>query len=207
MAQGLGLSDAERAAFGAEVRATLLAYPEVVAKALTPQPPDVYGDAARQDKARLMADMSIYEPTPRGIGADDPRVTLLFFEDYPCADCATAWAEVRTLVAEVPDLRVEPRFARDSAMAQLLLSLLDREGAGAYHKARELLMAADDQAGIDRVLADQRWRQDRMYRPQPKAEAEAFKRLELEMVPSYVLPDMMLQGSIPAVVLRKYVEG
>jgi len=205
LAEGLDLTEAERATFGTEVRATLLAHPEIVDNALNPAAPDVYGDAARADKARLVADMSIYETTARGIGADDPRVTLLFFEDYPCNDCAAAWAEAKALVTDISDIRIEPRFARDSGVAQLLLSKLDREGAEAYHQARDLLMVASDQAGIDRVLDEQKWIQDRMLRPQPRAEADAFQRLELEMVPSYVLPDMMLQGSIPAVVLRKYV--
>ncbi|WP_407493169.1 hypothetical protein [Pseudooceanicola sp. MF1-13] len=204
-AEGLDLTDAERRAFGEEVRATLLAHPEIVDNALNPPPPDVYGDAARADRDRLAADTSLFAPTARGIGADDPRVTVVFFEDYPCADCAAAWAEAKALVAAQPDIRVEPRFARESGVAQLLLSKLDREGPEAYHAARDLLLAAQDEAALQRVLDDNRWFQDRMLRPAPRAEAEAFERLELEMAPSFVLPDMMVQGAVPAIVLQKYV--
>ena len=45
-----------------------------------------------------------------------------------------------------------------------------------------------------------------MLRLAPRREAEAFARLDLDTTPSYVFPDMMLRGSIPLVVLEKYVK-
>ena len=203
--EGLDLTQAERAAFRAEVRAAILADPEPIERALTPPAADLYSENVAEDRARLEANMTLFDRTERGFGAENPRLTLVFFESYPCADCAAAWAELEALMARHDDIRVEPRFAAESGVAQLLLSLLDREGAEAYRAARAKLMAATTGEELARVLDEGRWIQDRMLRPAPRLEAEAFQALELESAPALVLPDMMLQGSIPAIVLEKYV--
>lgn len=202
-AGGLDLPPDQRAAFGAEVRATLLAHPDIVVRALNGD--TGYAAAAQADRDLLADQGALFAPTPLGIGADAPRLTILFYEDYPCADCASAWAELVALAQRHPDIRIEPRFARDSGTAQLLLSLLDRQGAGAYHAARAQLMAARDAAGLAQIIAAQGWVQDRMFRKAPGTEAAAFDRMQLDMAPAYVLPDMMLRGALPGFVLEKYI--
>ncbi|WP_375173159.1 hypothetical protein [Pseudooceanicola sp.] len=204
-AEGLDFSAAERRIFGEEVRAAILADPSPVAGALFPPAPDLYAEAAAEDRARLEAQAGLFKATERGFGASAPRLTIVFFEAYPCPDCADAWAELAALMARHPDIRVEPRFARDGAVPQLLLSLLDREGPDAYRDARTRLMAAQTEAELAEILAEGRWTQDRMMRPAPREEAAAFAALELESTPAYVLPGLMLQGAIPQIVLEKYV--
>lgn len=204
-AEGLSLTADERAAFHREVRAAILADPGPVAQALTPPAPDLYSDEAAEDRARLTQNASLFGMTDRGYGAENPRLTLVFYEDYPCADCAAAWAEVEVLLARHPDLRVEPRFAADSGAAQLLLSVLDHQGIAAYRTARAALLAAPTEEALQQAMAQGGWAQDRMLRPQPRQEAEVFTSLELDTVPSSVLPDMMLRGALPAIVLEKYV--
>jgi len=204
-AAGLDLNEDQRAAFRQEVRAALLADPGPVARALDIEAPDLYAEEAQQDLDRIDDLATLFAPTPRGIGSETPRLTIVFFETYPCAACDMAWAELEALVARHPDLRVEPRFAESSGAAQLLLSLLDHQGAGAYHAARAEMLAAGDEEGLRALLETRGWVQDRMLRPAPQAEAEAFRRLEFTETPAYVFPRMMLQGAIPGVVLEKYV--
>lgn len=204
-AEGLDLSPSDRLAFGQEVRAAILADPSPIEHALTPPPPDLYAEAVAADKQRLEENAALFAPTPRGFGAEDPRVTIVFYESYPCAECATAWADLELLLAHHPDLRVEPRFAEESAAAQLLLSLLDREGAERYREVRATLMAATTEAELADLMAKGGWIQDRMLRPAPRQDAAAFTALELDSTPSYVLPGMMLQGAMPAIVLEKYL--
>ncbi|WP_136635387.1 hypothetical protein [Pseudooceanicola onchidii] len=201
LSEGLDLSAADRAAFRAEVRAALLDDPSVIMRALSP---DLYDEYAAQDRARLDDQAALFAPTDRGYGAEDPRLTVLFFEAYPCATCAEAWVQVDALLARHDDIRVEPRFAADSGAAQLLLSVLDREGIAAYRALRADLMAAGTQAELDAALDTSPRVQDRMLRPAPSIEAASFAALELQTAPSFVFPTMMVQGAVPVVVLEKY---
>ncbi len=109
------------------------------------------------------------------------------------------------LIEDIPDLRVEARFAEATGPAQLLLSLLDREGPDAYHAARLKLLAAPDEDAMAQVLTENRWIQDRMLRPAPEMEAQAFAALDLDVAPSYVLPGLILRGAMPAIVLEKHL--
>lgn len=204
-AEGLTLSDDARRAFGEEVRAAILEDPTPVERALFPSDETLYEQEAAADRARLDQMATLFAPTDRGFGADDPRLTIVFFETYPCTDCAAAWTELEALVDAHPDIRVEPRFAANGGAAQLLLSLLDREGVDAYRTARTRLMQAQTDDDLAAILTEGRWIQDRMLRPAPGQEAEAFRTLELDSAPAIVFPDMMLQGSIPLIVLEKYV--
>lgn len=204
-ARGLDLTDAERAVFGAEVRAAILSFPEVVDRVVNPPAPSLYADAVEADLNRISEDPTLFGPTPRGIGAETPRLTIVFFEDFPCTGCAAAWADLRTLVSGHPDIRVEPRFARESGAAQLLLSLLAHQGPAVYAEAHERLLGAETEDDLQAVLRDGKWAQDRMLRAEPAADAAAFQRLELQEAPAYVFPDKMLQGAMPLIVLEKYV--
>lgn len=205
LAEGLDLTNEERQAFRAEVRAAILADPEPVALALNPSPPALYSDEVAADKARLADHADLFVHTDRGVGAEKPRLTIVFFESYPCMDCAAAWAEAEALLDRHPDVRIEPRFASDSGVAQLLLSVLEHEGMAAYRAARAVLSQAKTQPELEARLSEGHWRQDRMLRPRPAQEAAAFRALELEMAPSFVFPGLMLQGAMPLIVLEKYV--
>ncbi|MBB04232.1 MAG: hypothetical protein CML03_01700 [Pseudooceanicola sp.] len=205
LASGLDLTPKERAALGEEVRALLLAEPELVDKAINPPAPSLYSEYVQADLDRLEENADLFVATARGIGATDPGITILFFEDYPCASCGAAWADLETLVTRHPDIRVEPRFAGESGAAQTLLSLLDRQGAQAYHDAHRKLLAAGTEADLSAILDENRWPTDRMLRAEPRQEAAAFAALEMDSAPAYVLPRMMLQGAMPLMVLEKYL--
>ena len=203
-AEGLDLSAADRAAFDAEVRAALLADPTPVIAALRPEAAQ-FSEEAAADRALLDQLAPLFQPTERGIGSDSPRITLVVFDRFPCPDCARSWQDLTRLVQDIPDLRVEPRFAEATGPAQLLLSLLDREGPDAYHAARLKLLAAPDEDAMAQVLTENRWIQDRMLRPAPEMEAQAFAALDLDVAPSYVLPGLILRGAMPAIVLEKHL--
>lgn len=204
-ADGLDLSDAERAAFGREVRAAILADPGPIDRALNPPPPDLYSENVAADHARLSDNADLFLTSKRGFGSDDPRLTIVFFETYPCANCAAAWADLETLLRSYPDIRVEPRFSEDSGAAQLLLSILDHKGVAAYRAARAALLQATTDDALAEAIEDGGWPQDRMLRPAPRVEGAAFQALELQEAPAYVFPGMMLQGAMPPIVLEKYL--
>ncbi|MGI3167821.1 hypothetical protein ACRARG_01630 [Pseudooceanicola sp. C21-150M6] len=205
-AEGLELTDRERVAFGQEVRAAVLSAPEVVEQALNPPPATEFEAARDADLDRLEAAEALFQPSARGIGAAEPRLTIVFFESFPCAGCGAAWADLEALVAAYPDIRVEPRFAEDSGAAQVLLSLLAHQGGEAYAAAHRTLLAAETPEALEAALREGGWPSDRMLRPEPGQEAAMFRTLELDTAPSYVLPGLMLRGAMPRVVLEKYLK-
>ena len=143
------LDAAGRAALGAEIRALLLAEPDIVDRALTP--PTAFEEAVTADMDRLARlAPRLFDPALAGFGPDDARLRIAFFTANDCAPCAQAEADLRAL-ADSHDLRVTVFSVTDPA-------------------ARNL-------AGM----------------------------LELTESPAYVLPDMMMQGHIPPVVLERYL--
>lgn len=150
LAQAEPLFDAAgRAALGAEIRALLLAEPEIVEQALTPPSPFEAAVSADIDRLTKLAPR-LFDAGRDGFGAADARLRIAFFTAEDCAACAQAEADLRALVA-THDLRVT------------MFSLADA--------------AARDLAAT----------------------------LELTESPAYVLPDMMLQGHIPPVILERYL--
>lgn len=204
VAEGLNLTAQERVAFESEMRDALLANGQILSDIVT-RPPDLYSENVEADRQRLADNAALFAATDRGYGAETPRLTVLFFEDYPCADCKDAWQDLVALADAYPDIRIEPRFAANSGPAQLLLSILDRQGADAYREVRDTLLQAKTEEALEAALAKGAWIQDKMMRPAPQIEAEAFRTLEFDTVPAYVFPDMMLQGAMPSIVLRKYL--
>lgn len=140
---------AERAALGAEIRALLLAEPDIVGRAMTP--PTAFEEAVADDMDRLtQLAPRLFDSAQDGFGASNARQRIAFFTADDCADCAQAEADLRALTA-THDLRVT------------VFHLSDAE---------------------TRALAG---------------------KLELTETPAYVLPDMMLQGHIPPIVLERYL--
>jgi hypothetical protein len=143
------LDAAGRAALGAEIRALLLAEPDILGRALTP--PTAFEEAVTADMDRLARlAPHLFDPAQAGFGPADARLRIALFTADDCAACAQAEADLRAL-ADGHDLRVT------------VFSLSDP--------------AAREMAAI----------------------------LELTESPAYVLPDMMMQGHIPPVVLERYL--
>lgn len=188
-ADGLDLTPAQRAAFGAEVRALLMDEPALAAPALKGAAPDaasIYADEAASDRARIAADAGLlFTPGPLGFGADKPKQTIALFLSADCADCAPALRDLIEIAAHRPGLRVELR-ALDADPATLsLMARIAQHGPDAFF---------DSGPGADAmpIAGD--------------AGAGAAARLGLDLAPSYVLPDMMLRGWIPAIVLDRYLD-
>ncbi|MDF1854023.1 hypothetical protein [Pseudooceanicola sp.] len=193
-ADGLDLSPGARAAFRAELRALLLEEPEILQRALAAQPPapdittaEIYADAAASDRARIAA---LAEPlfalTGFGFGADSPAEILTVFVSADCPDCLTALTELLTLTQTRPDLRVELRALDTTTATAGLMARLAAEGPA------RLIAGADLTPGPPA-------RTDVNYG------ADLATALELDIAPSYVLPDMLLRGWMPAQILPRYL--
>lgn len=131
------LSGGERLLLGAEVRAVLLAHPEIIERALAPS---LYEDDIASDLALIRRHSdTLFD------GHD-----LALFVDDSCTDCARAEAELEEL-SRARGLRVN-------------------------------ILSPDDTPAI-------------------------VKDLQIDTLPFYVLPDVMLRGAMPAQVLARFLEG
>ncbi|MHA6324134.1 hypothetical protein [Roseivivax sp. CAU 1753] len=96
-------TDAERAAFAAELRAALLADPEIVDRALNPPAPsaaDLYLDARNADLALIAADTDLLFGAGPTLGPAGAPVALAFLTDPDCAACIAAQAELEALLTD-----------------------------------------------------------------------------------------------------------
>ncbi len=138
----MALSQAERAAFNAEMRAFLMAEPELLSSAMAP--PD-YAAAAYQDEAA--ADIALLQALAGQVlqGAD-----IAIFTVPDCTICDLALEELKAL-----SVSYDAKFT--------------------HH-----IMSSVDGAALS-------------------------SKLGMTEAPFYVMPDMILRGHMPDIVLRKYL--
>ena len=137
---------------------------------------------------------------------------------------AALGAEIRRLLLDEPDL-VARALTPPSAYEQAVtddITRLDRLAPRLFDPAREgfgpataqwriALFVADDCPDCDRATADLRAMaashelRVTLFRLSDPDAAALAAELELADMPAYVLPQMMLQGHIPPVVLERYL--
>ncbi|MEZ5676665.1 MAG: DsbA family protein [Thalassovita sp.] len=141
------MSDDERAAFRAEIRAYLLENPEVILEAY-----QIY--ESRQQQAQVQAEQQMVQAYAKQIfedpnswvgGNPDGDITLVEFMDYRCGYCKKAFDEVnqlieadgniRFIVKEFPILGEQSVLASRFAIATKLVA-----GDDAYEKVHNELM-------------------------------------------------------------------
>lgn len=210
------LSDAERAAFRAEVRAYLMDNPEVIFEAA-----DLLKQ--RDAEAQAMADVALVKDNAEALfndgyswvgGNPEGDITLVEFMDYRCGYCRRARPEVaklleqdgniRLIVKELPILGeaslISSRFAiatrhvaGDDAYAQVHDALMELEGDVNEVILRRLAGGLDLDA--DAILAQ-------MDDPRVTAEIAQTRglaqRLQISGTPTFVLEDELLRGYLPA---------
>lgn len=216
------MSEADRAAFGEQVRSYLLAHPEVVVEAL--QTLDQRQRMAERETDRQLiaenADRLFDDGFSWVAGNPEGDVTLVEFFDYRCPYCKKAVPEVEALLADDPNLRLVlkefPILGSASVVAgkMALAALdLDRTKFRALHHALmsypgELTGdAAYDLAGkagydVDAVrdLADSTEIADRLQQNYQLAQA-----LGLQGTPAFIVGDTIIRGFVPAASLEAAV--
>lgn len=139
----LNMTDAERRAFGSEVRALLLDEPDIVGKAINPPSP-----AAQEIQQEIKDDLTLLARlAPQILAGND----VALFIGADCSSCARAVSELSAL-------------SKDYGATFIL------------HDTRN-----DDTAKLAKALG-------------------------MTDVPFYVLPDMILRGHIPQIVLPRYLK-
>jgi protein-disulfide isomerase len=217
------MTDAERTAFRAEVRAYLMENPEVLAEAMNEL-------QARQDAAAAQADLKLVADNKAAIfddgvswvgGNPNGDVTIVEFMDYRCGYCRKAFSEVDELVKSDGNIRFVvkefPILGEQSLLSsQFAIAVRQLHGDAAYLNAHNALislrgdatpqslglLAADlglDPAPIIAAMAS----------PAVKAVIDANHALggtmQIDGTPTFIVDGTMLRGYLPLDDMRKVV--
>lgn len=199
------LSTADRAAMEQVVHDYLIAHPEVLPKAMEAL-------EKRQNAQQLAGVRGEVEQVGAGtvLGNPNGKVTLVEFTDYACGYCRRSVADVDSLIAANPDLRVVVRelpilSAGSADAAKMAIAAAEQGRYAQFHKAMfdigqpsaEGIAAAAATAGLDMDRA-------RKVAAAPATEAELVRNLDLAKrlgftgTPSWVIGETMVSGAIGA---------
>ena len=210
------MTEAERQAFRAEVRAYLLDNPEVLMEAIGVLEAREQAAQAEAESAQLAAvGPQLYDDGFSWVGGNpDGDITLVEFMDYRCGYCRRAFQEVEGLVAADGNIRFIlkelPILGEQSTWAsQFAIAVKQLHGDEDYKAAHDALMVIDsditlealarlaEELGLeaDAVLA-------RMDSAEVAAEIEATgalaRALGINGTPTFVLGEQLVRGYVPA---------
>jgi protein-disulfide isomerase len=215
------MTEAERAAFRAEIRAYLIENPEVLVEAINELD-------ARKAAAQAANDIDMVARNAQAI-FDDGRswiggnvggdVTLVEFVDYRCGYCKRAHAEVADLVQSDGAIRYVlkefPILGEDSVLAsRFAIAVRSVGGADVYWQMHDNLMnfrGDITQPALDRVALDlgldpqvvRMAMDDPAVMAEIAANHELASALEISGTPTFVL--QMAGGTQPETMLRGYL--
>ncbi len=196
------------AAFGAKVRAYLLAHPEVIEEAVERLQANQAADQAAQEKAaaaKLPALRRAIERDPRDFVANPAgHVTVTEFYDYRCPHCVNAAPKVLAMIRRDPDVRFVfkemPIFGEVSQRAARAALAVKKSGGDSLGLYQALMSTRGlDRATIDALaLAHGATRADIDANPaadqQMADTASLFAKLDLGGTPAFIIGDDIVYG-------------
>ncbi|MEM6277215.1 MAG: DsbA family protein [Pseudomonadota bacterium] len=218
------MSDAERDAFRAEIRAYLLDNPEVLMEAISVLEERQASSQADTDAALVRANIDALKRDGHSWVGGNPEgdVTIVEFLDYRCGFCRRAFPEVeklvegdgniRIIIKELPILGPQSDLASRFAIATKLTA-----GDDAYKEVHDALMEFRGQISdqsLERLALDQGLDAAeilaRMESPevsniivQNRSLAQA---MQISGTPTFVIGSQMLRGFLPLEGMQALVE-
>ena len=209
------MTEAERAAFRAEVKAYLIENPEVLVEAMNTLQ-DRQAQAEQASDKQLVTDhkADLFDDQASWVGGNpDGNITVVEFMDYRCGYCRKAYQEVEDLVKADGSIRLVlkeyPILGDDSvASARFAIAVLQLHGNDAYKKAHDALITlrgAPDAETLARLATDLGLEAkpvlDRMASDEVSAVIAANQELGSKMAisgtPTFVIDSQMLRGYVP----------
>lgn len=210
------MSEAERAIFGAEVRAYLLENPEVIIEAVNLLEQRQAQTEATQDEALVAANLDeLQNDGYSWVGGNpDGDITLVEFMDYRCGYCRRAAPEVAQLLAEDGNIRLvikEFPILGEASMMASRFAVATRLVAGdkAYKQVHDALIEFGGEPNevslrrlseglgldADAIMAQM----DSPEITQELAQTRALaQRMKISGTPTFVLQSELLRGYLPA---------
>lgn len=218
------MSDADRAAFGAQVRAYLLENPEVIMEAVQVLEERQAAEQAQGDEALIAANAeAIFDDGYSWVGGNpEGDVTIVEFFDYRCGYCRRAHPEVLELLEQDGNIRYVAKefpILGENSVISSRFALAVREVAGddAYEAAKESLITLNSDMDdtvlrrlaetldldADAVLAAM----DSDAITEQLAQTRALAQtLQINGTPSFVMGDQMVRGYVPLAGMQQIIE-
>jgi protein-disulfide isomerase len=217
------MSDEDRAAFGAQVRAYLLENPQVIMEAVQVLEERQAAEQAQGDIA-LIADNAdaIFNDGYSWVGGNpEGDVTIVEFFDYRCGFCRRAHPEVAQLLELDGNIRYiakEFPILGENSVLSSRFALAAREVAGdeAYEAAKEALIALNgdlddtvlrrlaDTLGLDADAVIAAMDSEDITRQLAETRALA-QALQINGTPSFVMGDQLIRGYVPLDAMQEIV--
>ena len=217
------MTDAEREAFRAEVRAYLLENPEVLVEAM-----DVLQQ--RQDAAQAAQEKQVLTDNHDAIfndgvswigGNPDGDVTVVEFLDYRCGYCRKAWQEVDELVNSDGNIRFVmkefPILGEQSVISsRFAIAVHQLHGDEAYRTTHDALISLRADAtpeSLERLAGDLGYDWEplkaKMDAPEVTAVIEAnhalAQKLQISGTPTFVVDGQLVRGYVPLDGMRQII--
>ncbi len=223
LAQSSPFSDAERAALHAEIRAYLLAHPELLMEMMQLLEAQQQAEQARADQDLVAANAAeLFDDGFSYVGGNpEGSVTVVEFLDYQCGFCRRAQPEVRELLAADGDIRLivkeMPILGPGSELAaRAAVATLIAEGPEAYAQLHEQLMTIPGQItdeSLDAALTDLGLDpaaiRAAMQEPEVERRLAATRglaeKLAIAGTPTFVFENRMVRGYLPLEQMRGLV--
>lgn len=218
------MSDAEREAFRAEIRAYLLDNPEVLMEAIGVLEERQAAEQAQGDVALVAnhADALFNDGYSYVGGNPDGDITIVEFMDYRCGYCKKAFPEVESLIEADGNIRFIvkefPILGEQSVVAsRFAIATLQVAGPEAYKSVHDAMMqmrgdyneaaltALAQKAGTDPapILAAMNSDEVSAVIAENRALAQA---MQISGTPTFVLEDQMLRGYVPLQAMTNIVD-
>lgn len=212
---GMDMTDEERAQFRAEVRAYLLANPEVILEAVQIMEERQQAAQAQNDVAMVQANLAELHDTTRSweTGNPDGDITLVEFVDYRCGYCRRAHEDVKQLVESDGNIRLiikEFPILGDASVASsrfaiAVLQLAGSDAYGAVHEALISLRGNPNEATFRQLATEVGLNADEIMTHANSASVTEVinatralaQRLQITGTPTFVMNGEMLRGYLP----------
>ena len=214
------MTEAEREAFGQEVRDYLMENPQVILDAVTALEEQQADQQAAADEA-LVADNAdaIFDDGYSWVGGNpDGDITVVEFLDYRCGYCRRAAEEVEQLIASDGNIRFivkEFPILGEASVLSSRFALAVREVAGddAYKAAHDALIALNSEpvmrrlaeslgVDADAVLAEMDSEEITQVITDTRALAQ---KLSINGTPTFVMGDELVRGYVPLDAMQQIV--
>ncbi len=217
------MTDAERAAFQKEVRAYLVAHPEVLVEAMDALQSQQQAQQASDDK-QLVADnqAALLQDANSWVGGNpNGDITVVEFMDYRCGYCRKAFDEVDQLVKTDGNIRFVvkefPILGEDSVISsRFAIAVRQLHGDDAYRKAHDALIALrgqPDKPNLEKLATDMGLEAAPIFAKMASDEVTAIikanhamaDKLQISGTPTFIVGDQVLRGYLPLDAMQQIV--
>lgn len=218
------MTEAERQAFRAEVRAYLLENPEVLLEAIAILEDRQAAAEGANDAALIEANRAAIFDDPASWTGGNPQgdITVVEFMDYRCGYCRKAFEEVETLVREDGNIRFVvkefPILGEESELSsRFAVATLQLAGPEVYKRAHDALITLRGTVtpeALDRLAGDLGLDATAIRARMGEAEVSSViarnralaETLKINGTPTFVIDGVMLRGYVPLDGMRQIVD-